>query len=219
NRPTYLKRDSLEEYSGKATGSANFSVEISTNNVCVFTNNFNVEVYNPKSVFEWKLDTTCTGLNLFLSNHSKGDSVAWKMNGELLELPENGLLNNLNFSKQYTVDLLAFEKFCSDTFSQTFSAQNPASFNYSYPNVITPNNDGLNDCFLVETEQSRYCHNYRFWVYNRWGEILYKSETENEIPCWDGTNMLNDQLVSQGTYFFILEIENQRYNGTITVLY
>jgi gliding motility-associated-like protein len=52
------------------------------------------------------------------------------------------------------------------------------------PNSFSPNNDGLNDIFIpvmgghVETE-------YEFYVYNRWGELIFQTRSVNE--GWDGT--------------------------------
>ncbi|MBL4593036.1 MAG: gliding motility-associated C-terminal domain-containing protein, partial [Flavobacteriales bacterium] len=78
------------------------------------------------------------------------------------------------------------------------------------PNVITPNGDGMND-FLV-FENLEYFPNNHLVVYNRWGQNLF--ETDNYQNNWDGDNL------SDGTYFFILELNNSNntmHKGTFTL--
>ena len=52
------------------------------------------------------------------------------------------------------------------------------------PNSFTPNSDGLNDEFtpIVTADEPAF---YKFMVYNRWGEIVFESETVGD--GWDGT--------------------------------
>jgi len=66
------------------------------------------------------------------------------------------------------------------------------------PNVITPNDDGVND-FLVFENLEHFPNNH-IVIYNRWGQNLY--ETTGYMNDWNGGGY-ND-----GTYFFILELNN-----------
>lgn len=80
------------------------------------------------------------------------------------------------------------------------------------PNVFTPNGDGYND-FLVFKNLEFIDNNLQ--VFNRWGTKIY--EKENYKNEWDGDG------VSDGTYYFILEIKNyddsiEVHKGTITIL-
>ena len=54
--------------------------------------------------------------------------------------------------------------------------------NIQVPNAFTPNSDGMNDVFkpLIPAPVS----NYRFQIWNRWGQLLFK--TENYKEGWDG---------------------------------
>lgn len=66
------------------------------------------------------------------------------------------------------------------------------------PNVITPNNDGVNDVidfrsFFGNTKVS-------FTVFNRWGEIVFNND---HINIWSGTNNRSNHL-SDGVYFYYL---------------
>lgn len=51
------------------------------------------------------------------------------------------------------------------------------------PNSFTPNKDGFNDFFIPLSTSCEY-EIYEFYIFNRWGEIIHKSNTPNSK--WDG---------------------------------
>ncbi|PJC62155.1 MAG: hypothetical protein CO022_06035 [Flavobacteriales bacterium CG_4_9_14_0_2_um_filter_32_27] len=80
------------------------------------------------------------------------------------------------------------------------------------PNVFTPNGDGFNDLFVIENLEF-FDNNLK--IYNRWGTKVF--EKENYKNNWDGNG------VSDGTYFFILEVKLmddsiETHKGTISIL-
>lgn len=66
------------------------------------------------------------------------------------------------------------------------------------PDVVTPNNDGMNDTFEIEGID-RFPDNELF-IYNRWGREIYSAE--NYANEWDAT--FNGTPVPNGTYFYVL---------------
>ena len=79
------------------------------------------------------------------------------------------------------------------------------------PNVFSPNNDGINDLFQV-----RYTGNetYFLQVHDRWGRKVF--EANGSASAWDGTT--NGAKMAEGTYYYVLTIGENRYNGNITLL-
>jgi gliding motility-associated-like protein len=79
------------------------------------------------------------------------------------------------------------------------------------PNVITPNGDSNND-FLV-FENLEFFPENKLQIFNRWGNKIYEKESyQND---WYGKDY------SEGTYFFILELNNfdkTLHKGTFTLL-
>lgn len=74
------------------------------------------------------------------------------------------------------------------------------------PNVLTPNNDGLNEVLL---------EGYDLNVYNRWGNQLYSGH-----DGWDGR--YKGKIVPAGTYFYVVRVrfENGRtaeYKRSVTI--
>lgn len=70
------------------------------------------------------------------------------------------------------------------------------------PNSFSPNNDGLNETFRVESNCK--VENLHLEVYNRWGEKVFDSKNKNNL-LWDG-KYLNTGSMS-GSYIFVIHYE------------
>ena len=109
----------------------------------------------------------------------------------------------------------------------------------SVPNSFSPNGDGVNDIFVIE-DLSPYVYSQSvFYVYNKWGRIVYMHPSYGlNGEWWDGrkTNYAksissifsnryknNLDFVTDGIYFYTLELYNmglnqkEFYSGDITI--
>ncbi|MGG9972640.1 gliding motility-associated C-terminal domain-containing protein [Ferruginibacter sp. SUN002] len=82
------------------------------------------------------------------------------------------------------------------------------------PNVFSPNNDGVNDKWVIENLNTYPKATVE--IFNRYGQMLYKS-VGNYVP-WDGT--LNGKPLPVGVYFYIIGTGGltEAYSGSITIL-
>lgn len=84
------------------------------------------------------------------------------------------------------------------------------------PNGFSPNIDGKNDKFVIP-EADEYT--VEFTVFNRWGDIVYDSE--NYQNDWDGTCLsdfcFGEEVVPDGTYYYMVKVEEITFKGFITV--
>lgn len=85
------------------------------------------------------------------------------------------------------------------------------------PNVFSPNNDGLNDCFKPIKFEGIDKGSYS--ILNRWGQLVYNSSSLKEQ--WDGT--FNGENCSNGSYFWVVNYtnlngHNEQKNGFLTLL-
>jgi OmpA-OmpF porin, OOP family len=86
------------------------------------------------------------------------------------------------------------------------------------PNVITPDNDGKNDLWLIKDDRITKIDCI---IYNRWGEIIFKS---NDIRFdWNGYNS-RGELVTNGVYFYLISVQlnneiQLQFHGNLQVLY
>lgn len=67
------------------------------------------------------------------------------------------------------------------------------------PNIFTPNDDGENDLFFLNTNGEDL---FSFYIYNRWGALVFEKENSLTIE-WSGVNMASEP-VATGTYFYIV---------------
>jgi len=80
-------------------------------------------------------------------------------------------------------------------------------------NVFTPNDDGVNDGFVIDIPQL-ISNNNTVVFYNRWGDVLreFVNYNNNDV-IWDGKDK-NGNLVSNGTYFYVIEIPSMNYTNS-----
>ncbi|MCF8447160.1 MAG: gliding motility-associated C-terminal domain-containing protein, partial [Bacteroidia bacterium] len=120
--------------------------------------------------------------------------------------------------KSITYYVIASDSFDCEFTDSIFLNVNRADSLGFFPNVITPNGDGKNDCLPLNSLNEFKEAN--FFVYNRWGNLIY--ESNNPELCWQGIAM-DGQAVTEGVYYYILKgktkcDENFTKTGSITVI-
>lgn len=70
------------------------------------------------------------------------------------------------------------------------------------PNAFSPNGDGVNDVFRVKHKS---LVRFNAYVFNRWGQELYRWGLHNIDTGWDGT--AHGKNVPEGVYFIVVEAE------------
>jgi gliding motility-associated-like protein len=83
------------------------------------------------------------------------------------------------------------------------------------PQAITPDNDGVNDVFVIPGLE--HYPNNEITIYNRWGAVVYN--TQHYQNDWDGTSTSNLNIggnqLPTGTYYYVLETGDEKV-GTMT---
>lgn len=171
--------------------------------------------FNGEPKIELGNDTfVCPGAEILLRNlefsASADQSIRWNTGSEeaLISVSDSGLyIATITLRDCKTSDsILIFPKqFC------------PERCKPSIANVITPNADGVNDALKI----SLLCNtpDLRLRVFNRWGQLLYQGNGRQ--ASWDGYS--NEGIVSEGTYFYVLEFTNEEgenaiYRGSVAVI-
>ncbi|HRX28228.1 MAG TPA: gliding motility-associated C-terminal domain-containing protein [Saprospiraceae bacterium] len=95
-------------------------------------------------------------------------------------------------------------KECPDICSEALVRINISSDNACIiPNVITPNNDGINDNFVIPClDDIRFSDN-SIKIFNQWGDEVFSAKDYQNN--WDGT--YGAKPLPSGTYFYIVEIK------------
>lgn len=94
----------------------------------------------------------------------------------------------------------------------TTDLNKPKDIDIKIPNVITPNGDGINDCFVIKGIEN-YRDNILF-IYNSNGKEVYRTtHYQNEFCPLD---------FNQGAYFYILKLnyegKHREFKGSLTIL-
>lgn len=82
-------------------------------------------------------------------------------------------------------------------------------------NVFTPDGDGTNDYFYFPNQA---IIEFSAVITDRWGNVVFEFDDIN--TKWDGTNMKNGKMCTDGTYFYVYEGESSngtKYKGQGTV--
>ena len=76
---------------------------------------------------------------------------------------------------------------------------------------LLSNDDGVNDVFVIDYDID-HCEFGPLTIYNRWGQRMFQSDTENS---WDGRNE-DGEIVPDGTYYYIVTINDEKLSGFVT---
>lgn len=194
-----------------------YTVVATDANGCEAAAQLTVEVLvAPTAGFTAHYVPSCEGIVGRFTNNSQGaETFHWIFaNGDTsnLENPEQ----NFNVGPGTVVTLIVYNgEGCVDTAIVDFSGTNYSNieFDLVVPNIITPNADGLNDCFLPGFE-GVFNECFTLKVFNRWGALIFESIAQGD--CWDGRTKAGN-IVESGTYFYLLDINGIDKAGFMTV--
>ncbi len=145
--------------------------------------------------------------------NSSSNDVSWDWNlGDGTNATNENPSHSYQDGGEFTVILLVENSLgCSDTISKSFSIDQTIEI----PNVITPNEDQINDTFLIKTGALK---TYDLVILNRWGNVVFESNDKN--IHWTGK--VNGESVSEGVYFYKLKVETSSkkydFHGNVTVI-
>ena len=88
----------------------------------------------------------------------------------------------------------------------------PCEYAWMIPNIFTPNNDGVNDTYHIDSICPE--RNFFFEVFNRWGIKMYESKDSNFY--WNG-NTDEDKPATDGIYYYLLTNGKHEYHGYISL--
>ena len=183
---TYLWNDGNRSADRMILTSGLFFVEAINDSGCVSRDSVNLVFKNTEEIPQIADQRICPLEPLVVSLPSGHDVYNWS---DGIDLPNRELFAG-------TFNLIV-ETFVNDTLcfrdEQDFTL---TTWEIAAPNVMTPNNDGKNDVFLVEGLDIQ--SPLKLEVFNRLGKRVYRNDNyQNEFDA---------EGLSYGTYFYTLEI-------------
>ncbi len=102
----------------------------------------------------------------------------------------------------YTISVTALSPPCEPATAQSelnVQLVSEEAYALQFPNIITPNGDGINDClfFLPSGSNAANISNFSLRIFNRWGALIYESERVAQRWC--------PQDLTSSTYIYLLD--------------
>lgn len=162
---------------------------------------------NPTAGFSMVPNTILYGEELAIINESSGvvEIVYFLDNETEIYGPDASYTYSLPGSD--TIMQVVTDKYgCTDTvYQEILINENEAIY---IPNSFTPDGNGRNDVFQPVYTGVNGIDNFEFMIFNRWGELVFKSDDINQ--GWNGT--YKNEAVKQGGYVYKLKYN---YKGRV----
>lgn len=215
---TFLPNSNFNVTTVYPTSPIAYKVIVEDDNGCIDSSETSISLnIVPESNYSYTFIPSCLGFEVeFRDSSVNADSYTWNFGDGYVSSDLNPY-HVFDFNTQVNTSLIVGSNgVCFDTLGTNFSWQKIGDFiNVFAPNIITPNTDGVNDCFEVKVpSEFEGCVEYE--VYNRWGLKVYDTKDFHADFC--GFNAYNNQELSEGTYFYTLLIKDYQINGFIKIV-
>ncbi len=160
-----------------------------TVNQCKGYDSVLVTVLDPAIGTRYKNITGCQGKpTVSLSNPSSaGFNYLWDFGDGSTSDGKANITHSYEEFGEYLVSVSIYSVYCST--NDTIKVIIPP---INIPNLITPNGDELNDKYVIKG----MTNNWKFDVYNRWGDVIYTREPYDQSWAGDG--------LSDGVYYYLI---------------
>lgn len=191
------KEDQTVTYSGQGS----YTVSITVNGHATITRQDYIKVYPyPDATFFWS-DTAELGSYtvVFANVHQEPDTIPYLYQW-LLEDGGTGntsvIIHRFPAEGRYRASLIVSNLAgCADTSFRWVDVMDVLDC----PNVFSPNEDGINDYFIIHSNGVTI---YNIQIFSRSGVRVYQAEAPT--ITWDGRNQSGQELLP-GTYFYVIK--------------
>lgn len=189
-------------------GQYSIQLDVVSSNGCSSSQNFPgyITVFpSPTASFEPSSDSVPINSPtiLFVNLSQDGSTYQWDF-GDGTGSNEFSPTHTYNSLGQFCVELLvtsgsgctAVERKCIKVYGEHF---------VFIPNSFSPNNDELNELFVV---RGYGIQNVEMWIFDRWGRELFYSNKQE--AGWDGTELNSTNPLPTGTYVYKIRITDYK---------
>ena len=206
-----------EEYIYTNPGIYDLTLKLISNKGCI--NNSlarEIQVFDVPDI-DFYCNNYATLLNAEIEFFNQSEDVSileWDFDNGMFSYQKNPIIHFSDTGK-YNVNLTIRDNYgCENSLTKTITIQPEISV--FIPNSFSPNNDGINDIFKIETSG---INSFNMKIFDRWGKIIF--ESDNIDYGWNGDiTHYSDQ---SNIYIYIIELydyNNKRwvYNDEIKLI-
>jgi gliding motility-associated-like protein len=140
----------------------------------------------------------------FTNNSVRGSTYRWEFGDDSISELQNPLPHTYYRPGDYSVKLTVTSNLlCVDSLRFDKISVDPSEIDI--PNVFTPDGDGINDYFIVESKSLR---SISVEIFSRSGLMVYSFSGEGESlkdwKGWDGNVNNSSSKATPGVYFYII---------------
>ena len=185
-----------------------YKIQVSDSFGCISESSFNYESIHVKADFTFDPAEGGAPLKVTFTDKSiRASTYRWEFgeNKDSISLVSNPRPHIYYKPGEYSVKLtVESDKHCIDSLRSEKIVVNKSKLDI--PNVFTPDGDGLNDNFIVESESLRFIS---VEVFSQSGKKVYAFLGEGEKlrnwKGWDGTINSSSVKATPGVYFYIVK--------------
>ena len=214
SRDTSICEDDIFIYQGQTLNtSGTYPFYLKTNRGCDSTITYNLTVYPtpPPPVLMNNSPLICPGDPYFMyAEPLTGGTFSWSGPNQFVSNNET-ISFNAEIEEMGTYTATVSVNGCESPSSKIeLTIENIFTFDdFEFPNVLTANSDGTNDKLDLDN-YFKTCQEYTFYIYNRWGNLIYQNK--NNEPPFEGQT-LDGKQAQDGVYSFRLDYEKGIKSG------
>jgi gliding motility-associated-like protein len=175
-----------------------YSLNAINKNNCLVHGEIRISLISPPEISVEKHQIVCENIKAIITaNVTNADSVVWN---------DSKTESSLNVIESGIYKVEAFNKCFSTADSVLIETVDCRPF---IPNLVTPNKDGKNDTFAIQTKFPR---TFQVEIYDRWGIRVYEN--------YSYTNSWPEDKQENGIYFYRIydEVLNKYHEGWIEII-
>ena len=201
--------------------STEFTVTATSQFGCEATAEVNIGILTlPVAEFTAEFEPSCDGIYADFDNTSENSETYFWTFGDGETSTDFEPTHSFQPGLGSVVTLYTYnnDSLCVDSITIDYSGQwfGNDTIEIKYGNSLTPNFDGINDCFRPGFD-GRFSECYELRVFNRWGALIFES-TGGQDHCWDGRTK-GGKPCDGGTYFYIVSLKGYEKHGYVTLIY
>lgn len=206
---------------GPFTGPATYTLTYTTVNGCKGTDVVSVAMGSePLADANYVMSLTCEGVSVLFTDSSQNATAwHWDFGDGATSTMQNPPPHVFPYNGVYNVILVVTNAACKDSFNIPILIGDISAFlTVKAPNVFTPNNDGLNDCFepiIGGSGALELANCITMEIFDRWGIKIF--ESSGGSVCWDGKTKSNTKA-KDGTYYYLMEVGGNTFKGYVELL-